>query len=308
MAELRLKSLVGLGTERSHSDATGIKILALLRESRLPRPDLVLQFGDLVLSRLSETSREYWDVAAQICTVAGELGEYEIMDSLFARIMARFPRSVRSFVLLGRAHEAKSRWGDAMESYIEVIKEEPMAPVVYKRQIAVFKSEMKLPQAVSLLNHYLSLYPGDTDGWAELCAMCLSLGRLSHAVFAASELVISDPRNHAYQTLAGDVYMTSGGKDNLILARQHYACSLKARTAGNLRALFGLWLACSNLLDNGLLSKEEEDSRNSRLLAVAQSGLQAVYGKQKNDANTNFVAATALAVVKTDIVTGAERT
>lgn len=306
MAETRLRTLLGPPSEKSLPRSVGKKVLTLLRESRLPRPDLVLRLGDIVLSRLSETGRDYWDVAAQICAAAGELGEYEIMDSQFARIIARFPNSARSFVLLGRAHEVKSRWSEAMDTYISVIKEDQMVPAVYKRQVAVFKSEMKLPEAVSLLNYYLSLYSGDVDGWAELCALCLSLGRLSHALFAASELVMNDPGNHAFQTLAADVYMTCEGKENVIKAREHYACSLIARKYGNLRALYGMWLACSKLLDNGLLN-EEEVAHNDRLLKSAKAGITAIYEKLHRERGTPFVGSAALVVINLNIVTGKDR-
>lgn len=307
MAEARLRTLLGPPSEKSLAPSVGKKVLTLLQDSRLPRPDLVLQLGSIVLSRLSETGREYWDITAQLCAAASELGEYEIMDSLFARIIARFPHSARSFVLLGGAHEAKSRWSEAMDTYITVIKEDQMVPAVYKRQVAVLKSEMKLPEAVSLLNYYISLYSGDVDGWAELCSLCLSLGRLSHALFAASELVMNDPGNHAFQTLAADVYMTCGGKENVIKAREHYACSLIARKQGNLRALYGMWLACSKLLDNGLLKNEDEITRNDKLLGTAKAGIAAVYGKLHREGGTSSVGSAALVVINSNIVTGRDR-
>lgn len=307
MAARELNKLVQAPTWKAPSATTAGSILSLIREARLPRSDLVLQLGDHALSRMSARTRAYWDVLAQICGAAGEGGEYEVMDSTFAKIIARFPHSPRAFILLGRAHEVKGKFQEAMDTYIGVLKEEPMVPAAYKRQVAVLKSEEKLPAAVSMLNYYLSLYSDDTDAWAELCSLCLALGRFTHAVFAANELVVADPGNHAYQTLAGDVYMTCGGEDNLIRAREHYASSLMARKYGNLRALFGLFLACSRLLDNGVLSSEQDTRRNDRLLVVAQEGIRAVYGKLRNESGSASVGSAALVVINANIVTGKQR-
>lgn len=183
-----------------------------------------------------------------------------------------------------------------------------MAPTAYKRQVAVLKSEMKTPEAVSMLNYYLSFYPNDADAWAELCALCLSLGRLSHALFAASELVVNDPRNHAYLTLTADVYMTCQGKENFLHAREYYAASLMARKYGNLRALYGLWLACSLLSDNELLDKEEEISRNCKLLEKAKKGVMAIYDKLEKETKTVPSRAPALMMINTNVVSGKTQT
>lgn len=302
MAAKQLSSYLDEPSRKAPSPSTCSKILSLLHNSRLSRPDLVLRFGDLVLSRLSESSKEYWDVCEQISTAAAELGEFEIMQSFSKRILGRFPHSVRAFVVSGRTKEARSLWKAAADTYIGVIEEEPMAPSVYKRQVAILKSEMKIPGAVSMLNYYLSFYPGDVDAWAELCALCLSLGRLSHSLFAASELVVNDPGNHAYLTLTADVYMTCRGKENILHAREYYSASLMARKHGNLRALYGLQLACTVLSDEGLLDKEEEVLRNNKLLEKARKGVEAVYNRLENKAKTVPSRAPALTMINTTVV------
>lgn len=298
------KQLSSLLNDKAPPVSTCSKILLLLRNSRLPRSDLVLRFGDTVLSRLSKSSKEYWEVCAQICKAATELGEFEIMQSFSKRILDRFPQSVRASVLLGCTQEARSLWKAAADTYIGVIKEQPMAPTAYKRQVAVLKSEMKIPEAVSMLNYYLSFYPNDMDAWAELCALCLSLGRYSHALFATSELVVNDPGNHAYLTLTADVYMTCRGKENVLHAREYYAASLIARKYGNLRALYGLWLACSLLADNNLLDKDEKVSHNNKLLEKARRGIAAIYDKLEKEVKTVPTRAPALAMINTNVVTG----
>lgn len=239
---------------------------------------------------------------------AAQKNEHEILQTTVSQIASRFSNSPRAKTLRALTLEAIGRWSDAMDAYIAVIQEEPMAPIAYKRQVAVLKSQMKRPEAIALLNYYLSQYSDDHDAWAELCALCLDIGRFAHAVFAANELVLLDPANHAYHTLAGDVYMTCGGRTNLVRAREHYAASLNVRTHANLRALFGLWLACSRLMDNRLLSGEEA-AKNEQLLAVAQKGIRAVYAKLRNEApfESSSIGNAELVVIETDIVTGKRR-
>lgn len=272
-AELRAQLSGAAGSEVSGSLAA--RILAHLRASRLPRGDLVLRHGASALSYLGPSTREWWDAAAQICLWAGSAGDFPRMSGLVDRIVGRFPHSARAFVLVGLRDEARGRWGEAMRRYMEVTAKVPLAAGVYKRQVAVLKSEGRQGEAVALLSYYVTMFGEDRDAWAELCAMALGLGRLGHAAFAANELVVLEGGDHAAHCLVAEVYMTAGGVEAVRLARGHYAGSLMRRKRGNVRGLFGLWLACARLEGAG---DEEEEGKNEKLRGVAEAGLAKVYG------------------------------
>lgn len=277
MAASQLKQLLD-GTNASPSTSDAAEALRLLRTSNTNRPSLVLHLGDLALSNYRPTCIEYWHITADICRAASECGELEIAESMLDRIMHQFPKTSRTEMLNGISHEAKGEFNTAMNLYMQVIEREPMSPVIYKRQVAILKSKLKLPEAVAFINYYLSLYANDVEAWAELCALSLRLGRLSHALFAASELIINDPGNHAYHTLLADVYFTSGPTaHNLYKARAHYLASVNAWKKGNLRALYGIWLTCTMLIDANMVQHDEHPNQTAILLSHSKAAITTVY-------------------------------
>lgn len=275
MAASKLSSLLDVPA-RKISPPIASEALQLIRASNLYAPTTVLQLGNSALNQHSPSSRPYWDIVEQISQAAAECGEREICRTFLRKIMAHFPNSVRAFVLQGMFLESNGDLRGAMSNYIDVIDKRPIAPLMYKRQVAVLKSEMKMSEAIALLNHYIDIYSDDVDAWAELCALSLSVGRFSHALFAANELLLNDPDNFAYHILVADIYMTCSGKDNLLLARKHYSASLNARRGSNLRALYGLWMSCSLLLNEDLGSYRDR-RKCEQLLDLSKQGIKAVY-------------------------------
>lgn len=287
MSASKLNSLLEVSARRRTS-ASAAQLLAFLTDANLSRPSIVLEYGQLALSEHRPTTREYWNVVSDIIQAAAHLGEHEIANSYVKKTMDRFPKSIRSFVLLGISQESRGLFREAMTKYIDVISKQPMAPPVYKRQVAVFKSEMKIAEATALLNQYLSFYGDDFSAWAELCALCLQLGRFSQALFSANELVLIEPNNFAAHITVADVYITCGGHQNLLQARFHYSSSLNARPKANLRALYGLQHVCSLLSIEPSASEEERD-RNERLLALAKNGILDCYKSSEANLSIAFV-------------------
>lgn len=275
MATNKLNQLISFDS-KSIKPSRSSQILSHIRKSNLPRPDLVLRYGETALRAHSNNSVEYWDIMEQICRSAAELREHEIAKSYLDRILSRFPHSIRAFTLLGLTQEAEGKFDAANATYESVITKQSNAPTIYKRQIACLKTALKMQEAIAMLNYYLGTYSDDMDAWAELTSLCLAQGRFSHALFAANELIVHDANSFVAHTLIADVNMTCGTEDNIVLARMHYANSLRLRKRGNLRALFGLWLACSMILECPNTSQKEKDTSKG-LLDIAKKGLQVVY-------------------------------
>lgn len=253
------------------------EILQIIRDSRLYHPRVVVLCGKTALSRLSKDSKEYWDVAVQMCTAAAQLGDFDKADALLTSIKDKFALCSRTSILCGIMEEAKGCLKPAMDIYIKTINEHPMATMAYKRQVAVLKSELKYPEAISMINYYLSMFPTDVDAWAELCSLTLLLGRYSHALFAANELIVNDPGNYAYHILTADIYMTVGGHENLLQARKFYSSSLIERKHGNLRALYGLWLANFKLSMENTQNHASKDDLANNIQAFTASAVDKVY-------------------------------
>ncbi|KAI0567200.1 Tetratricopeptide repeat domain 35 [Gracilaria domingensis] len=276
----------------AQSAAAAAQLLSAIADGSLYLPQLVAQHAALALTAHRPTSRRYWDVLEQLFIAACQLRDNASASSALSRILGRFPDSARSRVLRGLSLEANCDWIAAANEYIQLIAEHPRAQNAYKRQIALFKSQRKLPEAAALLHHYLDMFATDFDAWAELCSLALQLGRFAHAIFAANELLVIDPENHAAHVVVADVYVTLGGVEHLCLARKHYAASLALRPAPNLRALYGLWLVCAMIIDGELLDDDTERSTTMRLLTLARKGITAVYANSSALSGGIYVATT----------------
>lgn len=266
--------------------------LSIIRRAPLFDPDLILQLGHVARRQHSRASSSYWDITEQIALAAADRGKWDFLRDLLWEICRKFPKSCRRDMLNARIAEAKCRWDDALSMYTKVVESNPLRCIAYKRQIAVLKSQFRTQEAIALLNYYLSIFSRDVEAWAELCALCLSRGRLEHALFAANEVVIHSPLDHAAHTLVADVYMTIGGADNVLNARRHYGTSLHCKQKKNLRALYGMWLASATLskssgwqprsVDTGYRaasaqSNNQARTENSQALDWSENAIQSTY-------------------------------
>lgn len=264
---------------RGEHGASPFDALRLIRLSHLHRPFDVLRFALAVLPRQdhgSPSSAPEWDAVADMGRAASECGHFHIADSMIARLSKQFPSSARTATLQGILLEAQGMYQRAMRFYMNGVAEQPMSAMLYKRQIAVLKTQLKWTEAVALTNYYLSLYAQDDATWAELCALCLRLGRFSHALFAASELVVIDPQNYAHHILLADVYATCGGLGNIEMARTHYIVSANQRPRANLRALYGIWLMCTMMVRHDEQTQQQR-RHTVKCLRQAQEAIGAVY-------------------------------
>ncbi|CAN8066081.1 unnamed protein product [Agarophyton chilense] len=286
-------AIVALLPRAAHSAPTvAARLLCAAAERVLFVPQLVVQHAASALRAHRDTSRVYWDALEQLFVAACHLRDRSTASSALARITKAFPHSARSRLLVALDLEARGHVVAAANHCVRIVADHPCYSNAYKRQIALLKSQRKLPEAAALLHHYLHLFATDFDAWAELCSLALQLQRFAHAIFAANELLLIDPENHAAHVLVADVYATVGGVQHLCLARKHYAASLALRPAPNLRALYGLWLVCAKLLDGNLLEHQPETDLTLRLLSVARKGITAVYANPSALSGGVFVATT----------------
>lgn len=275
MAAAKLQELLATDVRTS---ARAHEIVTLLTNANIYNPSLILRFGELALSHHSSSTRPYWEIVSAIIRASADVGETEITSAYLKRLADRFPASARVHAVCGVVLEAKGEYEEATQLYMNILGKNTMERHVYKRQVALLKSDGRIVEAIAQLNFYLATFSDDADAWAELCALCMNVSRYEHALFAANELVLLDANNWCAHVTVADVCMTIGESANLIAARGHYATALRIRPAGNLRALYGLWLVCSQLMSSKALG-ETELPHTRALLEQARKGIHAVYAK-----------------------------
>lgn len=281
MATSRLDELLPAAYAEGGEPTHAVNALSLLRASHVHRPEVVIALAPEALNTLRPRSVEYWDIQEQLAQAAAETGSWTILTKAVTAIRDRFINSdntgARARLATALQLEARSQWSESLRTYVELLADDPLCRRAYKRQVAVLKASRRAPEAIALLNHYLTHFATDSDAWAELAALCLEHNRIAHAVYAASELVLCEPNNHSSHTLAGDAYLTSGSAADALHARKHYAASLASRREGNLRALYGLWLS-SSVVARSAPSKEDSD-HNGKMLQWAKNAIMRTYSE-----------------------------
>merc|ERR1719422_868228 len=110
----------------------------------------------------------------------------------------------------------------------------------------------------------------DYEAWTELCDLYLSQADYSSAAFCMEELLMSNPHNHLFHQKYAEIRYSQGGNDNMEVARSYFAQAAKLQ-AGNLRALYGLFLAASNLAtSSGKGAKDKQANHKYASWAAGQ--------------------------------------
>ncbi|UYV78641.1 EMC2 [Cordylochernes scorpioides] len=138
------------------------------------------------------------------------------------------------------------RYDDALKIYDSLLETDDSNCALYKRKIAVLRSQNKMGEAIKQLNEYLKKFVCDQEGWAELCQLYQAEQDWSKAGFCMEELIMSNPHNHLYLQQYAEILYTG---ENLELAKTYFSQALKL-CPSNSRALRSYWLlsqTCSHL-------------------------------------------------------------
>ena len=65
--------------------------------------------------------------------------------------------------------------------------------MVWKRRVALLRSQNKSAEAINQLTILLDTFPNDIEGWAELADLYISQDMLSQASFCLEELLLLQP-------------------------------------------------------------------------------------------------------------------
>lgn len=107
-----------------------------------------------------------------------------------------------------------------------------------KRQIAIFKANGEIPDAISALVRYLDTSYNDPESWLELCSLYLSQRMYQQAAFCVEELLLLQGSNHVWHLKYAEILYTMG---EVALALKEY-CRVIELCEDHLRGMYGVQL------------------------------------------------------------------
>lgn len=251
--------------------------LRRLREDHVRDSELVVKLWEESLMNFREKlGDELWTVYEQVCIAALDCQRLDLSEICLELLHNKFPNSVRVKRLLGMRYEAEKKFAKAEEVYQSIIEKDESNMFARKRLVTIAKSENDIPKAIDLLNKYLEQFMTDFEGWMELCDLYLSQLDYSKASYCMEELIMSNPHNHLFYQKFAEIKYTMGDPDSMQMARTYYAQALKLNPK-NVRALYGFFLASSNLAVSSSKGNQKEKQNNIKYAAWSAHQLKERY-------------------------------
>ncbi|KAK7074712.1 ER membrane complex subunit 2 [Halocaridina rubra] len=220
---------------------------------------------------------ERWMVEEQVVIAGLDCNRLDVAEPCLVSLNEQFPGSLRIRKLKGMRLEALERFDEAMDVYDGIIRQDETNSSVRKRKVAVLKGQGRYADAIKELTEYLKKFMSDTEGWQELCDLYLKEGDYSKAAFCMEELILSNPHYHLFYTKYAEIKYTQGGLENYELARSYF-CQAAKLNPGNLRALYGLYLSCSQVASSPKCTTQKK-KETLRLEAWALKEITEKYSK-----------------------------
>ena len=209
----------------------------------------------------SKLGDETWVLLEQVCIASFDCNRLQLAERCLEALEKQFPKSKRVMKLRGMLYEADGQYDLANRIYDELLEADPANLQVQKRKIAMLKEQNKIEETIAQLNKYLEDFLGDQEAWMELCELYIRQQEFSKAAFCMEELILSHPHNHLYHQRYAEIHYTIGHQENMQRAKKYFAQALKL-DPNNVRALYGLYLAATNI-SNGKISADEKRKNQS---------------------------------------------
>ena len=209
----------------------------------------------------SKLGDEIWVLLEQVCIASFDCNRLQLAERCLEALEKQFPKSKRVMKLRGMLYEVQGRYDVASRIYDELLEADPANLQVRKRKIAMLKEQNKIEETIAQLNEYLGDFLGDQEAWMELCELYIRQQEFSKAAFCMEELILSHPHNHLYHQRYAEIHYTIGHQENMQRAKKYFAQALKL-DPNNVRALYGLYLAATNI-NSGKISADEKRKNQS---------------------------------------------
>jgi tetratricopeptide (TPR) repeat protein len=276
-----------LAVERKYSLEDLNKFVTLARQEGRREPRVVSDHTARLADLYSHpplawfTGPEKYDIFEQIFIAALDCGENDVADYCLGLLAKKFSfHSNRVRRLHGLRFEAHGEVEDALVHYDRLTEADSTDTFAMKRKIAQVKSTGDIKGAVVLLNEYLNVFMADVDAWAELADLYTSLQLYDDAAFCYEELLITSPQNFHYFTHYAELLYTAGKFSE---ALNYYALSLELEVDNNLRALFGLILATSQL------KKSDISTERAAAINTARQKIERIYKTRAKSAHRDAI-------------------
>lgn len=243
--------------------------------------EVVEKWNNRLNNNVDKLGKERQIILEQVCLASLDCHDLNIAKKCVNHLYKEFPNSLRVKKLEAMCYEAGEKYEDALTILDDIIKVDETNSSARKRKIAILKAQNKNIDAIKELVEYLKTYMADPEAWQELSELYLNEQDFNKAIFCMEELVLHNPHNHLlYQRLA-DIRYTQGGFDNLEQAKMYYSQAIKLNPR-NIRALYGLYLVCSSLV-NSSRSTPQKKKECSKLASFALSEIKKLYEDAKID-------------------------
>ncbi|XP_068223077.1 ER membrane protein complex subunit 2-B-like isoform X2 [Palaemon carinicauda] len=248
------------------------------REDNTRHSEEVVDMWDYCLKHYKyKLGDERWMVEEQVAIAGLDCYRLDVAEPCLVSLNEQFPGSVRIRKLKAMRYEALERFDEAIDVYDSIIREDETNSSARKRKVAVLKGQGRIPDAIKELTEYLKKFMSDCEGWQELCDLYLKEGDYSKAAFCMEELILSNPHYHLFYTKYAEIKYTQGGLENLELARSYFSQAAKLNP-GNIRALYGLFLSCSQVSSSPKCTAQKK-KETQRLAAWALKEIAEKYSK-----------------------------
>eukprot|EP00997_Jenningsia_sp_PLL12_P004842 NODE_1999_length_1013_cov_100.089212_g1625_i0.p1 GENE.NODE_1999_length_1013_cov_100.089212_g1625_i0~~NODE_1999_length_1013_cov_100.089212_g1625_i0.p1 ORF type:complete len:299 (-),score=101.62 NODE_1999_length_1013_cov_100.089212_g1625_i0:81-977(-) len=239
------------------------ELLADVRQNPVRKPAMVYHCGRRILDNYSsKLGNEIWTIYEQVLIAALDCNLLDDAKYFLQQLIERFSmESCRVRRLDALVLEAEHEYGQAMEQYNALLKQSNNCDVfAHKRRVAVARAQGHRAEAMGFLEEFLALYQCDEGGWHELASMHLADCNYKKASFCLEELLLHDPQNYLYALKYAETLYSVGEKRQMIEARKYFSHSVTLNcTSGNLRALYGLWMACLALANSHGMADNAEN-------------------------------------------------
>ncbi|KAI9146227.1 hypothetical protein BKA69DRAFT_1043637 [Paraphysoderma sedebokerense] len=269
------------------SYTTALSTLRDLRTSGDRNPTLVSQCAEVVLKHPSSLGDEYWSIIEQYIYACLDLGKFHDAENYIRKLQNKFSKtSTRVLKLEGTFYEAKGAYEKANEIYNEILKNDKNNIAIYKRKIALLKSQNDIQGAINLLVQYVDYFPNDAESWLELADLYLSLNMYQQAAFSVEEAILLLPFNHLLHVKYGEILYTMGGADNIRIALKSFCRSLELCT-DFLKGLYGVKMCIKFLSSTESSSSGSASTDLSELDRMITKRLHKVYEHSLSTVSTS---------------------
>lgn len=266
-----------------------VENLRIWREECVRAPEAIRELWDkLDLIEKKLGIEEKWTVVEQFCIAAIDLHDDKIISSCLDRLNKQFPGSCRVKLLnIMATYERAGDYEEAIRCYNEMIEDDETNTGPRKRKIAILISQRKNVEAIKELCEYLKKFMNDQDAWKELCELYMLEQDYQKAIFCMEELLLSHPLSHIYHTRLAEMYYTLGTHESLEQARSYYSSALKLNEC-NVRALHGLHLTLTNLLNSNRLTSQQR-KEIEKLDSCTKTSINSIYDKEGGQTVAKFM-------------------